>query len=161
MLLVDNPTRSLRRLWMLGKNGNKVRSYIAQIYLSIRGLVSLNPSALGHIFTTSFVCDKTILLTLGSMYRDHKINGQNLYNLNPHMSFWSYRKSTLSRINKKTCPCTEWVNCSYSQPNTSSGPTQVCFRAGNLSRLNSARHWDKSQLRFGWRGNIIAGVACL
>ena len=39
------------------------------------------------LFTISFDCDSTILLTLGRVYGGQKINGQNIYYLNPHMGF--------------------------------------------------------------------------
>ena len=38
----------------------------------------LTPSVLGHVFTTSVGCDEIMLLTLGTVYKDQKCNGQSL-----------------------------------------------------------------------------------
>ncbi|MPC28300.1 hypothetical protein E2C01_021501 [Portunus trituberculatus] len=42
---------------------------------------------LGHIFTLRFLYDLTILLTLGRVYGDQKINGYSFHYLNPPRKF--------------------------------------------------------------------------
>ena len=45
---------------------------------------NLTPSVLGHILTTSFGCDYTMLLTLGRVHGGQNINAQSLYYFNSH-----------------------------------------------------------------------------
>ena len=60
----------------------------------------LTPSVLGRIFTMSFKHDKTILLTLGRVYRDKNVNGQSLHHFNSLLIFWSCIKLRNSKQNK-------------------------------------------------------------
>ncbi|MPC45078.1 hypothetical protein E2C01_038763 [Portunus trituberculatus] len=54
----------------------------------------LTPSLLGRIFTMSFGCKWTILLTLGMVYGGQKINSHSLHYFNPPHKFLKLYKIT-------------------------------------------------------------------
>ena len=81
-------------------------------YLNLQLSVKLIPSVLGHIFTSSFECDQTVLLTLGKVYGGQKVKCQSVLCLSPH-EFLKLYKQIISRINMKMHPISGEVKLQF------------------------------------------------